>query len=309
MIWWPIRALAMAVALTLPLPLHAATLTDDAGREVQLDPPPRRIVTLAPNLTELVHAVGAGPLIVATGEGSNHPPEVLALPRVADHQRIDIERLVALKPDLVLVWDSGNTMRELAQLESAGVRLFRLEPRRLDDVPRALERVGVLLHRPEEGRARAQVLRRDLATLRERHVGAAPVRVFYQVWSRPLLTLNGQHLVSDVLQACGGRNVFAQLRPLVPQLSSEAVVQADPDAMLTAVEGSAPPLRAVNAAAFAEWTRLGATTAVKGGWLYTVPADLVVRAGPRIADGVAAVCGVLSEVRRERAAVTPAAPR
>ena len=307
MIWWPIRALAMAVAL--PLPLHAATLTDDAGREVRLDPPPRRIVTLAPNLTELVHAIGAGSLIVATGEGSNHPPEVLALPRVADHQRIDIERLVALKPDLVLVWDSGNTMRELAQLESAGVRLFRLEPRRLDDVPRALERVGVLLHRPDEGRARAQALRRDLATLRERHAGAAPVRVFYQVWSRPLLTLNGQHLVSDAIQACGGRNVFAHLSHLVPQLSSESVVQADPEAILTAVDGTAPPRRAPDDAAFAQWTQLGAPTAARAGWLYMVPADLVVRGGPRIADGVAAVCKVLDDVRRERAAATPAPAR
>jgi iron complex transport system substrate-binding protein len=299
------RALLHALVLAAPVAAQAATVTDDAGRKVATDPPAQRIVSLAPNLTELVHAVGAGDRLVAVGEGSDHPPQVSALPRVADHQRIDIERLVALKPDLVLVWHSGNTMRELAQLDEAGVRLFRLEPRRLDDIPRALERLGLLLHRPEAGRARAQALRRELDDLSRRHAGSAAVRVFYQVWSRPLLTLSDRHLVSDVIRTCGGRNVFGALTPLVPELSIESVVQADPQVMLTAVQGIEPPRRAADHGAFSQWTRLGATTAVRGGWLYTLPADLVVRGGPRIADGVRAVCSVLDEVRRERGTVTP----
>lgn len=294
------RALA-PLLLMGALAAHGATLTDDSGRSISLDAPARRVVTLAPHLTELVYAVGAGPQLVATGQGSDFPPEAQALPRVADHQRIDVERLVALAPDLVLVWGSGNTMRELGQLESAGIRLFRLEPRRLADIPRALERVGLLLGRAQEGRARAQALREELAALRLRHAGAAPVRVFYQVWSRPLLTLNDDHLVSDVIRLCGGRNIFGALGPLVPELSSESVLQADPEAMLTGREGSGPARRTPNAEAFSEWTRLGATTAVRRGWLYTLPADTVVRAGPRIADGARAVCGSLDEVRRERA--------
>jgi iron complex transport system substrate-binding protein len=234
---------------------------------------------------------------------------VRALPRVADHQRIDVEALVTLKPDLVLVWRSGNTMRELAQLEAAGMRLFRIEPRRLDDIPEALERLGLLLGRAEAGRNEAEALRRDLDALSRRHAVRPPVDVFYQVWARPLLTLNDRHLVSDVIRTCGGRNVFGGLAPLVPELSSEAVVQADPQVMLTAVEGTAPARRAPDHGAFSEWTRLGATRAARQGWLYTVPADLVVRGGPRIADGVRAVCGVLEEVRRERQALTQPPPR
>jgi iron complex transport system substrate-binding protein len=292
----------LLLCLALPPAVVAQTLVDDTGRPVRLDPPPRRIVTLAPHLTELVYAVGAGSSLVATADGSNFPPAAAALPRVADHQRIDIERLVALAPDLVLVWASGNTMAELAQLDAAGIRLFRLEPRRLDDIPRALERIGRLLGRAAEGQARADSLRSDLAALRARYAGAPAVRVFYQVWARPLLTLNDDHLVSDVIRLCGGHNVFGRLAPLVPELSSESVVQADPEVMLTGIEGAAPPRRDRQAGAFSEWTRLNATTAVRRGLLYTLPADLVVRGGPRIAEGARALCSALDEARRERAA-------
>jgi iron complex transport system substrate-binding protein len=295
------RGLLFAASLALSGAATSAALIDDAGRSVPLDPPVRRIVTLAPNLTELVHAVGAGAALVATDQSSNHPPEVTSLPRVGDHQRVDIERLVALAPDLVLAWGSGNTARELAQLESAGIRLFRLEPRRLDDIPRALERVGQLLGRAEEGRQRARALRSEIYALRARHAQSAPVRVFYQVWPRPLLTLNDDHLVSDVLRLCGGRNVFGTLGPLVPEVSAESVVSVDPEAMLTAIEGSGPARRTPDAASFSQWISLGATTAVRRTWLYTLPADIVVRGGPRIADGARSLCGVLDEVRRERA--------
>ena len=129
------------------------------------------------------------------------------------------------------------------------------------------------------------------------------MRVFYQVWSRPLLTLNDAHLVSDVIRLCGGRNVFGSLAPLVPELSTESVVVADPDVMVTAIEGSGPAKRTPDAGAFSQWAALGATTAVRRGWLYTLPADIVVRGGPRIADGARVLCGVLDEVRRERAVV------
>jgi iron complex transport system substrate-binding protein len=168
----------LAGLLAVPMVACSAALTDDTGREVPLEPAVRRVVTLAPNLTELVHAVGAGATLVATDQSSDHPPEVVSLPRVGDHRRVDIERLVALAPDLVLAWGSGNTARELAQLESAGIRIFRLEPRRLDDIPRALERVGQMLGRVDEGKQRARALRAEIDALRASHAGAAPVRVF-----------------------------------------------------------------------------------------------------------------------------------
>jgi iron complex transport system substrate-binding protein len=295
--------LATLVGFAFPEPSTAATFVDDAGRPFRLDRPAQRVITLAPNLTELVYAVGAGSTLVGTGTLSNFPKEAKAVPRVGDHQRFDVERILLLKPDLVLAWYHGNPGRELAQLEAAGLPLYYLEPRRLDDVARALERVGDLLGRGAEGRARANAWRADIAQLREAHRGAEPVSVFYQVWRNPLMTLNGEHIVSDVIALCGGRNVFADLPQLVPQLSTESVVAANPQAMLSAREDAEdqPVLkRGADDAAFVSWSSYRSIEAVRRNWLYTLPGDLIARQGPRIADGARAVCAALDQVRAER---------
>jgi len=280
-----------------------AAHVDDAGRNVTLPGPARRVITLAPSLTEIVYAVGAGETLVGTVAHSDYPAAAKMLPRVGDFQRFDVERILTLKPDLILAWNHGNPARELAQLEAAGLRLYYLEPRRLDDVPRALERVGDLLGHATEGRARAQGLRREIEDLRRAHAADVPVSVFYQVWTRPLMTLNGQQIVSDAITLCGGRNVFAELPQLVPQLSNESVVVANPEAILTARtdvldEGGAR--RDPQDPAFSGWLRYRDLTAVQRGWLYTLPGDAITRQGPRIAQGVRAVCEALDQVRAER---------
>jgi iron complex transport system substrate-binding protein len=296
-------ALAAAVG-AVASDVVAATAIDDAGRSVAVERPPSRVVTLAPSLTELVFAAGAGRSLVGVSALSDYPAEARAIARIGDAGRIDVERVLALKPDLVLVWQRGNVAREIEQLERAGVRLFQLAPQRLDDVARAIERLGVLLGHEGEARRRAGELRAMLARLRIAHAGAPPVRVFYQVWQQPLMTVNRRQIIDEVLGVCAGRNVFADLAPLVPTVSTEAVVAADPEAILTASEhgGGAPWLRVPDAPAFALWRRQPAMVAVRRGWLYALDGDLISRQGPRIVEGVAAVCAVLDEVRRERAA-------
>jgi iron complex transport system substrate-binding protein len=281
---------------------HAATHVDDAGRTVDVPAAPQRVITLAPNLTEFVYAVGAGDTLVGTMDTSNWPEAARRVPRIGDYQRLDVERIVALKPDLVLVWYHGNQGREIGQLEAAGLRLFYLEPRRIDDVPRSLERIGALLGHPAQGQARAAALRGELAALRESHAGAPPVSVFFQVWAQPLMTLNGEHLTSDVLAQCGGRNVFAALPALAPQISVESVIAADPEAIFTTGEApSGAYQRDPQRAAFAQWQSFPRLTAVRRRWMFIVPGDVVTRQGPRIVEGVRAVCAALDEVRRERA--------
>lgn len=292
-------------SLLLLVAAQAAVHVDDAGRKVVLARPAQRVITLAPNLTEFVYAVGGGAAMVGTMDTSNFPDAAREVVRVGDYQRLDVERIVALQPDLILVWKSGNQGRELAQLEAAGLRLFYFEPRRLDDLPRALERIGALLGRRAQGKARAAQLQRDFTALRQRHANAAPVTVFFQVWSQPVMTLNGDHIVSDLMALCGGRNVFARLAPLAPHVSVEAVVAANPEAMLTTREFSAdgPVARREPARpAFEPWRRFASMTAVRRGWMYSIPGDLLTRSGPRAIVGARAVCEALDEVRRERAA-------
>jgi iron complex transport system substrate-binding protein len=286
-------------------PAHAADFIDDSARRHGFAAPPQRVATLAPSLTELVYAAGAGARLVATVIGSDHPPEARAVQSVGDYQRVDVERLLRLKPDVVLVWTSGNSQRELAQLVSAGVPVVHLEPRRLDDVARAIERLGELFGTADAARARARTLRDELAALGREHASQAPVAVFYQVWSRPLLTLNDQHLISDVIRLCGGRNVFGTLKTLVPEVSTESVLAAKPQAILAArssAGGGEPTMRREpGAEPFIAWRALNqALPAAKHGWLFTLPGDEISRQGPRIAIGARAVCAALQEVRRER---------
>ncbi len=281
----------------------ALGVIDDAGRTLVFARPPQRVITLAPSLTELVFAAGAGAALVGTSALSDFPPAARTIARVGDAGRLDVERVIALRPDVVLIWQRGSTSRELEQLEAAGIHLFQLEPRRLDDVARAIERLGKLLGHEVEANRRASELRAALERLRARHAGVAPVTVFYQVWRQPLMTINGRHLIDDILTLCGGRNVFAGLAPLVPTLSTEAVVAADPEAILTASEsaGGAAWRRDPGNASFAIWRHQAGLIASKRGWLYTLDGDAISRQGPRIADGAAAVCAVLDQVRAERA--------
>lgn len=303
----PARAMACALLGALALGTEARTVVavDDAGHELRLARSPARVVTLAPSLTELVFAAGAGQTIVAVDSSSDFPAAARAIPRIGDVARIDVERLLALQPDLVVVWHHGNTTRELDQLEAAGIRLFRLGPQRLDDVVRAIERLGELLGTEATARPAAAALRQRLEALRARHASAPPVRVFYQVWSSPLMTVSRRQIVSEVIELCGGRNAFAELAPLVPQVAIESVLAADPEAIFTADErgGTALLRREVGAPAFAAWRRHPRLAAVRGRWLYVLNGDAISRQGPRIVDGTAAVCGALDEVRRERSGV------
>jgi len=303
-------ALVLAVAVSSTVhaadaPLAPVRAVDDAGRAIVLQRPARRVVTLAPALTELVYAAGGASAMVATILPNDAPAEARALPLVGDALRFDVERVLSLHPDLVLAWHHGNPERALAPLEAAGVTLFRMEPRRLDDVPVALERIGALLGTGPLAHERALALRADIEGVREAHRGVAPVRVFYQVWSEPLMTLNGSHLVSDLISACGGVNVFAALGPLVPQLSTESVLAADPEVFLTARDGfhvASGERRDPDDPAYARWLRFRHLTAVRNRWLYALDGDLVTRPGPRIAQGVRAICAALDEVRALRAA-------
>ena len=286
---------------------------DDSGQRLRLAAVPQRVISLAPSLTELVYAVGAGHTLVGTIGGSDHPAAARALPLVGDHQRLDIERVLTLRPDLVLVWLGGNSQRELAQIEAAGIALFRLEPRRLEDIPRAIERVGILLGHGAEGQRLAAAQRTTLGALRARHAHVAPLRVFYQAWEQPLMTLGGPQIVTDMIALCGGVNIFEQLPLRVPTVSVESVIAANPDVLLTAGRLGVPGLpapgegaaaarhaRTPDAAVFRRWRAFHDLTAVRRGWLYTISGDEISRPGPRAIEGATAVCAALDEVRRER---------
>ena len=285
----------MAALLTLAAaatPVRAeVVVTDDAGRVVRLHAPARRIVSLAPHATELLFAAGAGRRVVGVSAFSDYPDTARNLPQVSGGMRLDMERILALKPDLAVGWQTGNTRADLEKLAALGIPVFFAEPQRLDAVPETLLRLGHLAGSGREAATAAAAYRDDLARLRARYLERRPVRVFFEISMQPLMTLNHAHLASDVLALCGGRNVFAAFDLIAPEVSVEAVMLQDPDAILFSDElGTADGMR--------DWWRERVSLrAVRAKRVYVVPAALVLRQSPRVLQGAQRVCEALDAAR------------
>ncbi|MFM0214453.1 cobalamin-binding protein [Paraburkholderia strydomiana] len=270
-------------------------VTDDTGAVLTLPAPAQRVISLAPHVTELLYAAGGGAKIVGAVSYSDFPPQAQQLPRVGDNKSLDLERIVALKPDLIVVWRHGNAQRQLDRLRELHIPLFFSEPHHLDDVAVSLTKLGELLGTSSTADAAAAAYRRDIARLRAQYADRPVVSVFYQVWDQPLMTLNGEHMVSDVIELCGGRNVFAKLQPLVPTVSTEAVLAANPQAIVTAAPGATKPDTALpQLGAWRAWPRL---SAVANNNLFSIDGDLINRPAPRIALGAKQMCEDLDLAR------------
>ena len=269
------------------------SVVDDTGQRVQLEQPARRIISLAPHITELLFSAGAGERIVGVVDYSDYPPAAKGLTRIGSYNAVDMERILALQPDLVIGWASGNPPALLEQLRSLGLTVFLSEPRTLDDVASNLERFGQLAGTQATAQAAADAFRHRLQALRGQYSAREPVSVFYQIWFQPLMTINGEHLISKVIALCGGRNVFAELPALVPKLDIEAVLAADPQAIVAGVR------KPGDAAWQKDWQRWPQLRAVKGRHLISVPADLLQRHTLRILDGAELLCGELDHLRHD----------
>lgn len=289
------RKILLALLACATSAAHAAiTVVDDAGKRVTLARPAQRVISMAPHVTELIFAAGGGARIVGAMNFSDYPEAAKTIPPIGSNSQIDLERVVALKPDLLVVWQSGNTARQIEQLASLGIPVFHSEPRTLDQVADSLLRFGRLLGTEPLAREAAAAYRARIAGLARRYGTRPPVRVFYQVWDRPLYTLNGSQIVSDAIRLCGGRNVFAGLSVVAPEVSVEAVLQQDPEAIVGGDQHD-PADRGLSI-----WKRYGALTAVRRGNLFTLAGELLTRPGPRIADGAADLCEKLEQARRRR---------
>jgi len=281
----------VALAAGCGLVRAQATASDDVGVTITLAQPARRIVSLAPNATELLYAVGAGAQLVGVVASSDWPPEAKMLPRVGDAHALDLERIVALGPDLVVTWPY-TVAAQVAVLRARGIPVFTLDPATIDGIASGMERLGELTGTRAAAAAQAARFRDRLARLRAQYAGAPTVRVFYEIWGMPLYTIGGRHLITQALAACGGENVFATSSAPAPLVSVEAVLAARPDAIVAGASDAVRPDW------LDEWRRWPAQPAVAHGRLYTVDANLLHRAGPRFVDGVEALCGALADARR-----------
>ena len=280
----PVKRLLVLMLLT-GLARAEVQVRDDYGHRVALPAPANRIVSLAPHLTELAYAAGAGARLVGALEYSDYPPEARRLPRVGSEASIDLEAVLALKPDLVIAWPNAGSVRAVSRLAELGLPVFRSEPRELEDIARTVERLGALAGTSRAAQRAAEQFRARARGLERRYSARPKVRVFYQVWDRPLVTVNGAHVISKVMRLCGGENVFAALPLIAPEIDREAVLRANPDVIVT------------SGAALDLWKGYPGLKAAARGELHAVPADLIQRHTPRLLEGAQRLCEVLEGVR------------
>ncbi len=288
------RWLALAVITVTAMTATAdvgLTIIDDSGAEVHLASPATRIVSLAPHITELMYALDAGERVIATVDHSDFPAAAAQLPRVGSAHKLDLERIVALQPDLIVAWRSGNPAAEVERLRTLGLSVYITEPRSLDDIADSLQDLGALIGAKKRGDSLAESFRTQARHTISQYAGRTPVNVFYQIWDEPLMTLNGDHIISELLRHCGGVNVFADLPTLAPQVGTEAVLAADPDVILVSGSARSGP-EWVNH--WRAWPRL---KAVQNGHIYFIPPDFVQRQTPRILQGMERICAALDRAR------------
>ncbi len=284
------------LAFTLAAQGAEITGTDDRGRTVTLPAPAQRIVTLAPSITELAYAAGAGDRLVGVARYSDYPAAAKRIPQIGDASRIDLERVLSLKPDLVIGWKSGNQVADFERLETLGFKVYIVEPATLAAIPQLLRAVGSLAGTGAIAEGAADDFERRVAALRERYGARPQVRVFYEIWHTPLMTVNGRHMINDVIRLCGGGNVFAGLATLTPVVSLEGVIAFQPEVVLGGSSATTPDEFS------AQWRRYEGYVRLRHVKAMFVDPDYIQRQTPRILDGAQTVCEHLEKIRASRGA-------
>jgi iron complex transport system substrate-binding protein len=286
-----VRIIVGFVLATCSVACGAVSAIDSDGRRLTLPAPAQRIVSLAPHATELLYAAGAGHKLVAASEYSDFPEAARRLPRVSSSGSVDIEQVLALRPDLAVAWRLEATTKALERLESLGIPVFYSEPHRLDEIPAAIESLAELAGTAPAAQREVTRLRDELARLRRAYRDRPTLDVFYQISERPLMTLNGKHFVSDAITLCGGRNVFAAAAIIAPVVSAEAVLAADPAAVIAARP------QADDASWQQAWRRFPGMRAVRNDALLAIKGEDMHRHGPRAIPATAMLCALLDEAR------------
>lgn len=282
-----LKALLLLVALALPAARAGA--------------PAQRIATLAPHLAELVCAAGGCARLVAVSEYSNYPASVTKLPQLGGAWNINLEAVLAQRPDLVIAWTDGTPPDQVARLQKLGLHVVWLQANTLDSIGAALEMVGDLLGTQAAAAKAANDYRQRLAGLRAQHRDEPAIRAVYQIETSPAYTISAASPISEVMSLCGGINVFAALPTISAAIGQEAMLAAAPEVVLYGREESAAAIRAY-------WARLGSAPVAQAGNLYAIDPDLLGRASPRMLDGVVAVCDAFDQARSRLAAIRRRSP-
>lgn len=277
---------------TLTLQARAELVfTDDNGDTVTLRNPAKRIVSLAPHITESLFAAGAGEYIVGVVSYSDYPSAATKIKQIGNYKKIDIEAIIGLQPDLVVAWGTGNDKLQIEQLKKLGLTVYVGEPKKIQDVADAIEDYGRMVDNMRGSIEVAQEFRFRYRKIMKKYSGRTALRGFYQVWNKPLITINDRHLISDVMRICGIQNMYGYMSSLVPRISIESVIEKDPQIIVASGMGEAKPEW------LDDWRKWKNMQAVQYNNLFFIPPAIIQRHAPRILDAAEQLCEQADEAR------------
>jgi iron complex transport system substrate-binding protein len=283
-----LRALLSAlILLTCSLATAGASqieVRDDEGSVVQLQQAANRIISLAPSLTELLYAAGAGSKLVGVVEYSDYPEAAKSIPIIGRHDLLDMERILQLQPDLVVAWQTGNPKASVNRLRQLGISVYIAEPKSLASISSHIQRLATLAGTEAIAATVIDDFNATLEYLADTYSAKTAVRTFYQVWDRPLISAGGNELINDIIELCGGVNIFADINLVAPKVSTEAVLIRNPQ---TIVASGMDIERPEWLDAWHNWAQL---SAVRTNSLFFVAPDLLQRHTPRALIGAASMC-------------------
>lgn len=288
-----ISAIFLNIALISSVQAEVSVI-DDKNNIVVLEQPAERIISLAPHITESLFSAGAGDKIIGAVNYSDYPEAAKKIPRVGGYPSADLEKIISLKPDLVIVWPSGNNLKQVEKLAAFGIKVFMSEPRYPEDIANTIKRFGVLAGTTDVAEKSYQEFLQHYNLLKKRFSKKKKVKVFYQIWNKPIMTISGGHLISEIIELCGGENVFANLTTLTPRISLEAVLASNSEIIISGGMGKARPDWVE------EWRPWKQLPAVKNEQLYFIDPALMQRVGPRILQGADKLCELLDAARKVR---------
>ncbi|MBQ14712.1 MAG: cobalamin-binding protein [Gammaproteobacteria bacterium] len=286
-----ISLLIACLSLLIYPSLFAAEVMDDDNKLVSLPTPAERIISLAPSLTELLYAAGAGDKLVGVVEYSDFPAAAKSLPIIGRFDMLDTERILELAPDLIVAWRSGNPRAAVRRLQELGLTVYVAEPSELDSIPLHIEKLAILAGTESAANLAAKDFREKLGNLRSDYSPKAPVSTFYQVWDSPLITAGGNELINDIIRLCGGENIFADISLVAPKVSEEAVLVRNPNVIVASGMDIERPEWLDN------WKRWPSLTATELNNLFFIPPELLQRHTPRALQGAELMCQYIDQAR------------
>lgn len=293
-VWRFKKQFVVYLVLMMLAPIASAELffTDDLGKKITLPRPAKRIVSLAPHITENLFAAGAGQYIVGVVAYSDYPPAANKIKQIGSYKKIDIEAVVALKPDIIIAWGSGNDELQIEQFRKLGIPIYVEDPRKIQDIADSIEDYGRMVNNMREAIEVAQEFRLRYRDIRRKYSARTKLRGFYQVWNKPLITINDQHLITDVMRICSIENMYGELTQLAPRITVESVLEKDPQMIIASGMGEAKPEW------LDDWKKWDKLQAVQYNNLFFIPPAMIQRHAPRILDAAERLCEQAEEARQ-----------